>query len=58
MLYASSPGRTRSAKAQLMLGHYISALAPHMDRVFVLEPSLGIDGLVSSPHSSLAFSMI
>ncbi|MCP4045475.1 MAG: M20 family metallopeptidase, partial [Gammaproteobacteria bacterium] len=27
-------------------GRYIAALAAHMERVFVLEPSLGVDGLL------------
>ena len=125
MLYASDPGRTRGAKAQLMLGHYdtvwpvgtlenmpfevdgdtirgpgvydmkggivqallalktlhhfgikprvspaiflnsdeeigsresgryISALAPHMDRVFVLEPSLGTEGLLKTARKGI-----
>lgn len=125
MLYASHPGRTQGAKAQLMLGHYdtvwplgtlenmpfevdgdiirgpgvydmkggitqvllalqtlrhfdieptvspaiflnsdeeigsresgryISALAPHMDRVFVLEPSLGTDGLLKTARKGI-----
>jgi glutamate carboxypeptidase len=125
MLYASNPGRNRSAKAQLMLGHYdtvwplgtlenmpfevdgdiirgpgvydmkggitqillalqtlrhfgiepkvspaiflnsdeeigsresgryITALAPHMDRVFVLEPSLGLEGLLKTARKGI-----
>lgn len=125
MLYASYPGRTRAAKAQLMLGHYdtvwplgtlenmpfevdgdiirgpgvydmkggitqallalqtlhhfnikpkvspaiflnsdeeigsresgryITALAPHMDRVFVLEPSLGTEGLLKTARKGI-----
>ena len=125
MLYASNPGRKRSAKAQLVLGHYdtvwplgtlenmpfevdgdiirgpgvydmkggitqillalqtlrhfniepkvstaiflnsdeeigsresgryISALAPHMDRVFVLEPSLGLEGLLKTARKGI-----
>ena len=34
-------------------GRYISALAPHMDRVFVLEPSLGIDGLLKTARKGI-----
>ena len=34
-------------------GRYISALAPHMDRVFVLEPSLGMEGLLKTARKGI-----
>ena len=34
-------------------GRYISALAPHMDRVFVLEPSLGTEGLLKTARKGI-----
>jgi glutamate carboxypeptidase len=35
-------------------GRYISALAPQMDRVFVLEPSLGIAGQLKTARKGIA----
>ncbi len=35
-------------------GRYISALAPRMDRVFVLEPSLGIAGQLKTARKGIA----
>ncbi len=32
---------------------YISALAPNMDRVFVLEPSMGTDGLIKTARKGI-----
>lgn len=34
-------------------GRYIAALAPHMDRVFVLEPSLGTEGLLKTARKGI-----
>ena len=34
-------------------GRYISALAPQMERVFVLEPSLGMDGLLKTARKGI-----
>lgn len=34
-------------------GRYVSALAPHMNRVFVLEPSLGVDGLLKTARKGI-----
>jgi glutamate carboxypeptidase len=34
-------------------GRYISALAPHMERVFVLEPSLGAEGLLKTARKGI-----
>jgi len=34
-------------------GRYISALAVHMDRVFVLEPSLGLDGRLKTARKGI-----
>ncbi|MCP4048001.1 MAG: M20 family metallopeptidase [Gammaproteobacteria bacterium] len=34
-------------------GRYIAALAAHMERVFVLEPSLGVDGLLKTARKGI-----
>lgn len=34
-------------------GRYIAALAPHMDRVFVLEPSLGVAGQLKTARKGI-----